>query len=193
MRRRLTCIAAVLATSLAGCGIGSTGPVPAGPPASGLREPGSASHVALLYFIGPSGLQAAPRQVKTALSPQQSLDLLLKGPDAAELARGLISEVPPMHGRLAATADNGAVNLYLPVRVAQMNGGGFGLSQIICTAANAQVPGGKQPPDVDVRVHEDGTEGTWTVRCNAAGVVVPVPDPSPSQGQPGIGPVSDDS
>ncbi|MFG2721230.1 hypothetical protein ACGFW5_23465 [Streptomyces sp. NPDC048416] len=51
----------------------------------------------------------------------------------------------------------------------------LGIAQLVCTAANADVPGGKQPPAVDVRVHEHGTEGIWTVRCTAAGTVLPVP------------------
>ncbi|MFC5219710.1 acyltransferase family protein [Streptomyces coerulescens] len=49
------------------------------------------------------------------------------------------------------------------------------ITQVICTAANADVPGGKQPPDVDVRIQEAGYSTAWTMRCNAAGNVVPVP------------------
>ncbi|EPH40809.1 hypothetical protein STRAU_6133 [Streptomyces aurantiacus JA 4570] len=165
----------------AGCGIGSTGPVRAGGPASGLREPGSANHYAQLYFVSPQGVQAVTREVDTPATPQQALDLLLKGPDAAERARGLITEVPPIHGRLIARAADGAVDLHLPVPVSHMSGGGLGLSQIICTAANARVADGKQPPDVDVRVYEEGYDTPWTVRCNAAGNVIPVPEPAPSE------------
>ncbi len=63
----------------------------------------------------------------------------------------------------------------LPVAVSAMPpSGGLGLSQIVCTAANARLPGGKQPPDVTVRVHEPGYRTPWTVRCDAAGDVVPV-------------------
>ncbi|GGR89638.1 lipoprotein [Streptomyces aureoverticillatus] len=174
MKRRLACLAVVLGALAAGCGIGSTGPVRAGGPASGLREPGSADHYAQLYFVSPHGIQAVTREVDTRATPQQALDLLLKGPDAAERARGLITEVPTLHGRLIARAADGAVDLRLPVPVANMTGGGLGLSQIICTAANAAATGGKQPPDVDVRVYEEGYETPWTVRCDAAGNVVPV-------------------
>jgi hypothetical protein len=67
------------------------------------------------------------------------------------------------------------MDLYLPVPVANMTGGALGLSQIICTAANAEIPGDKQPTDVDVRVHEAGYPRAWIVRCNAAGNVVFVP------------------
>jgi hypothetical protein len=169
----------MLTVLAAGCAVGSTGPVPAGVPASGLREPGSATHYAQLYFVSPYGVQAVTREVDAPATPQQALDLLLKGPDAAERARGLITEVPPVHGRLVAKAADSAVDLHLPVPVANMTrGGGLGLSQIICTAANAQATDGKQPPDVNVRVYEEGYGTPWTIRCNAAGNVVPVPDPS---------------
>lgn len=183
MKRQLICLLVVLGVLSAGCGIGSTGPVRAGGPASGLREPGSATPYAQLYFVSPYGIQAVTREVQTSATPQQALDLLLKGPDAAESARGLITEVPPLHGRLIAQAADGAVDLHLPVPVANMtSGGGLGLSQIICTAANAQAADGKQPPDVDVRVYEEGYATPWTVRCNPAGNVVPVPEPTPSRG-----------
>ncbi|MGW2866285.1 hypothetical protein [Streptomyces sp. NPDC001205] len=178
MRRPVIALTALLAASLAGCGIGATGPAPAGPPASGLRHPGSADYYAQLYFVSPFGMQAVARRVKSPVGPQQALDLLLAGPDPAERARGLITEVPAMPSRPTATAGAGAVDLYLPVPVAQMNGGGLGVSQLVCTAAGAEVPGGKQPPAVDVRVHEAHTQGTWTVRCNAAGNVIPVPSPT---------------
>ena len=79
-----------------------------------------------------------------------------------------------MPGRLTARAADGAVDLYLPVPVANMTGGGLGLGQIICTAANAEVPGGKRPPEVVVRVHEAGYSSVWIVRCDAAGNVVPL-------------------
>lgn len=180
MRRHVVWLTALLTAALAGCGVGETGPASAGPPASGLRAPGSVQYYAQVYFVGPYGVQAVARRVKPPAGPQQALDLLLEGPDAAERARGLITEVPAMPGRPTATAGAGAVDLYLPVPVARMSGGGLGVTQLICTAANAQVPGGKQPPAVDVRVHEADTPGIWTVRCNAAGNVLPVPNASPS-------------
>jgi hypothetical protein len=183
MKRQLTRLIAFLGVLSTGCGIGSTGPVRAGGPASGLREPGSATHYAQLYFVSSYGIQPASREVDTPATPQQALDLLLKGPDAAERARGLITEVPLMDGRLVAQAADGAVDLHLPVPVANMTGGGgLGLSQIICTAANAQAADGKQLSDVDVRVYEEGFGTPWTIRCNEAGNVVPVPEPATSQG-----------
>ncbi|MGC9538246.1 hypothetical protein [Streptomyces sp. UG1] len=186
MKRRLTCLIAFFCVLSAGCGIGSTGPVRAGGPASGLREPGSATHYARLYFVGPYGIQPATREVDAPTTPQQALDLLLKGPDAAERARGLITEVPLMDKRPVARAADGAVDLHLPVPVANMTGGGgLGLTQIICTAANARAADGRQPSDVDVRVYEKGFGTPWTIRCNEAGNIVPAPEPATSQGATG--------
>ncbi|MGH4030939.1 GerMN domain-containing protein [Actinomycetota bacterium Odt1-20B] len=178
-RLRLAALTAASAAVLAGCGVGATGPVEAGAPASGLRRPGSTTYHAQLYFVSPYGIQAVSRPVDSPATPQQALDLLLKGPDDAERARGLITEIPPLPGPLRATATTGAVDVYLPQQIAKMNGGNLGMSQIVCTVANAHVPGDRQPPAVDVRVHEPDTpEGPspWTLRCNAAGNVVPVPN-----------------
>ncbi|CAL9289136.1 hypothetical protein ABZ568_34290 [Streptomyces olindensis] len=178
MKRRLTCLVAVVGVLSAGCGIGSTGPVRAGAPASGLREPGSSHHYARLYFVGPYGIQAVTREVDAPPTPQKALDLLLRGPDAAERARGLSTEVPPLDGGLVAQGADGAVDVRLPVTVANMTrGGGLGLSQVICTAAGAQASDSGRSPEVDVRVYEEGYETPWTVRCDAAGDVVPVPAP----------------
>lgn len=174
MKHQRVWLAALLAASSTGCGVGSTAPVHAGAPASGLRTD-SVSLYAYLYFVGPYGIQAVPREVEAPATPQQALDLLLKGPDTAERARGLITEVHPFHGTPTARAADGAVDLYLPVPVANMTGGGLGLSQIICTAANADVPGRRQPPDVVVRVHEASYSTAWTVRCDAASNVIPLP------------------
>ncbi|WP_406304498.1 hypothetical protein OHA61_22205 [Streptomyces sp. NBC_00885] len=171
MKRQLGCVVVLFAALAAGCSVGSTGPVPAGAPASGLQA-GSVSR-ARLYFVGPYGIQAVLREVDAPATPQQALDLLLKGPDTAEQARGLITEWAPVQGRPTAQAADGAVDLYLPVSVADMTGGNLALSQVICTAANADIPGGKHPPDVDVRVYESGVSTAWTVRCNAAGNVIP--------------------
>ncbi|MFE7115089.1 hypothetical protein ACFU99_06650 [Streptomyces sp. NPDC057654] len=176
MKRSLACLAALLpALWLTGCGTGSTGPVRAGGPASGLRDPVTETGYAHLYFVGPGGLQSVTRKVTGQVTPQRALDLLFKGPDTAELARGLRTEVPPYHRPVIAEAAEGAVDVRLPVAVADTNSGGDnGYSQIICTAANAHLPGGRQPPNVNVHVHEPGYQESWTVRCDAAGNVVPV-------------------
>ncbi|MFS8201465.1 hypothetical protein ACLVWQ_22575 [Streptomyces sp. CWNU-52B] len=143
------------------------------------------AHHTRLYFVSPYGVQAVTRETDTPATPQQALDLLLKGPDAAERARGLSTEVPADHGRLTARAAGDAVDLRLAVPVANMTGGGgLGLSQIICTAADARAADGEPAPDIDVRVYEEGYGTPWTVRCDAAGNVVPVSERAPSQEAP---------
>ncbi|MEU6991080.1 hypothetical protein ABZ953_10550 [Streptomyces sp. NPDC046465] len=153
----------------AGCGVTETGPEGAGTPASGIQRPGTHADYARLYFVGPYGLRAATRPTDRLLLPQQALGLLLEGPTDAERERGLISEVPSMNGRLTATATAGTVDIYLPVNVAELEVAA--VSQLTCTAAHADVPGGRRPTDVDVRFHEnlDRSPAPWTVRCDAAG------------------------
>lgn len=157
----------------AGCGIDSTGPVPAGAPASGLRGESGGESVRL-YFVGRGGVQAVSRTA-SGLGPQEALDLLERGPDEAERARGLKSEVATGEGRFTARAAEGAVDLSLPRSVAMMQGrmGSLGLAQIVCTVANAEVPGERRATEVDVRVHEPGSDDPWIVRCDAAGNAIP--------------------
>ncbi|MEU0400835.1 hypothetical protein ABZ318_11355 [Streptomyces sp. NPDC006197] len=97
-----------------GCGITPTDTVPAGAPASGIQRPGTEARTVQLYFAGPYGIRAVDRPTDRPLSPQQALDLLLEGPTPAERERGLVTQVPPMAGRLTATATDGAVDLYVP-------------------------------------------------------------------------------
>ncbi|MET9290747.1 hypothetical protein [Streptomyces sp. NPDC003077] len=163
----------VLIGATAGCGIGGTGLIRAGGPASGIQEPGARAHSARLYLVGPYGVRAVSRPVDRALTPQQALDLLMEGPTETERERGLISEVPPMRGQLVATAGTGRVDVYVPMRISEIEV--VAVSQLACTAAHADVPGGRPPTAVDIRFHENGVgPGTpWTVRCNASGNVSP--------------------
>ncbi|MFE9370517.1 hypothetical protein ACFYM2_12195 [Streptomyces sp. NPDC006711] len=68
MRRHAVALAAALMAVGAGCGVGTSGPVPAGPPASGLRAPGSVRSYAQVYFVGPYGVQAVARRVTPPLA-----------------------------------------------------------------------------------------------------------------------------
>lgn len=158
-----------------GCGVGTTAPQKAGAPASGIQRPGTRADHARLYFVGPYGLRATTRPTDRPLLPQQALDLLLEGPTDAERERGLISEVPPMNGRLTATAAAaGTVDIYLPVNVAELQIAA--VSQLACTAAHSQVLGDKPPTAVDIRFHENlgRSPAPWTVRCDADGNVHPL-------------------
>jgi hypothetical protein len=170
-----------LATSLlvvgaAGCGIGPTGPVQAGAPASGVQRPGTEARTARLYFAGPYGIQSVTRSVDRPPGPQQALDLLLEGPTPAERERGLTTQVPPMEGQLTATVSDGAVDVLVPVQVSTGELDVAAVSQLACTAAHADVPGGRPATRVDIRIHENMTRSRtpWTLRCGAGGNATPV-------------------
>ncbi|MFF0746761.1 hypothetical protein ACFYVL_40895 [Streptomyces sp. NPDC004111] len=126
-----------------------------------------------LYFVGPYGLRAASRPTDRPPSPQQALDLLLEGPTRAERDRGLTSEVPPMGGRLSASAQPDTVDVYLPVTISDLRVAA--VSQLACTAAHSDVPGGKAPENVKVRFHENGisTSDPWSARCDPSGNAIP--------------------
>ncbi|GGX21698.1 lipoprotein [Streptomyces malachitofuscus] len=177
-RTRGVLLAALLAVAVAatGCGIGPSGPERAGAPASGIQRPGAEDRSVRLYFTGPYGIRAVTRPAERSLTPQQALDLLLKGPTPAEKERGLTSEVPPMEGLLTATATTGAVDLVVPGAVGTGELDVTAISQLTCTAAHAEVPGGRAATDVDIRIHEDLTRSRtpWTVRCGPQGDAVPV-------------------
>lgn len=169
-------LTALLAATAAGCGIGPGGPAPAGAPASGIQRSGSGLPSARLYFASPYGIRAVVRPMDRSPGPQQALDLLLKGPTPAERERGLTSQVPPAEGQLTATAGNGAVDVFVPFAVSTGDLDVTAISQLACTAAHAEVPGGLPATRVDVRIHENlsHSDNPWTVRCGAHGHVTPV-------------------
>ncbi|MGW7553385.1 hypothetical protein [Streptomyces rimosus] len=170
----------LLTLLLTGCGISPTGYVQAGTPAQGIRQPGTATYTARIFFLSPLGIHAAARPADGPVGPQEALDLLVKGPTEAERARGLVSVVPPMPGRLTAVPANGAVSVYLPMAVARMEAAA--VHQIACTAANAAIPGGRPATEVDVRMYEPGSGGKpWTVRCSSNGIALPVTGPEGSR------------
>ncbi|MEV7547987.1 hypothetical protein, partial [Streptomyces sp. NPDC089915] len=160
-------------------GITPTGPATAGAPASGIQPPGTRARTVQLYFAGPYGIRAVDRPTDRPLSPQQALDLLLEGPTPAERDRGLVTQVPPMAGRLTATAADGAVDIHVPRAVSSGDLDVTAVSQLACTAAHSQVPGDRPATRVDIRIHENLTPSAtpWTVRCGPNGTVTPVPGP----------------
>ncbi|MFH8747148.1 hypothetical protein ACH4GK_07905 [Streptomyces rimosus] len=170
----------LLALLLTGCGISPTGYVQAGAPAQGIRQPGTATYTARIFFLSPLGIHAAARPADGPVGPQEALDLLVKGPTEAERARGLVSVVPQMPGRLTAVPANGAVSVYLPMPVARMEAAA--VHQIACTAGNAALPGGRPATEVDVRMYEPGSGGEpWTVRCSSNGIALPATGPEGSR------------
>ncbi|MGV9591100.1 hypothetical protein [Streptomyces tendae] len=176
-KRAAVVLAALLAAGATGCGIGTTGPVRAGAPASGAPRPGDGASTVRLYFAGPYGTRPVTRPTDAPLTPQQALDLLLDGPTTAERERGLTTHVAPeIAGRLTATASDGAVDVVVPVQVSTGGLDVAAVNQLVCTAAHAEVPGGLPADEVDVRIHENGTRSTpsWTLRCGAGGNATPV-------------------
>ncbi|MFD4863399.1 hypothetical protein [Streptomyces atratus] len=169
-------LSTLLIATAAGCAIGPTNPVHAGPPASGIQQPGTEARFVRLYFAGPTGIRAVSRPTDRPLSPQQALDLLLEGPTPAERQRGLISQVTPMASQLTATTADGAVDVLVPQKVSTGDLDVTAVSQIACTAAHANVPGNKPPTQIDIRIHENHirSQTPWTVRCGPNGDVTPV-------------------
>ncbi|MEU1046647.1 hypothetical protein ABZ400_15980 [Streptomyces sp. NPDC005897] len=176
-RRAAFVLTVLLAAGATGCGIGTTGPVRAGAPASGVQRPGDGASTVRLYFAGPYGTRPVTRSTDGPLVPQQALDLLLDGPTPAERERGLTTHVEPeVAGRLTATTGDGTVDVVVPVEVSSGELDVSAVNQLVCTAAHAEVPGGRPAGEVDVRIHENGTRSTspWTLRCGAGGNATPV-------------------
>ncbi|MEV6565306.1 GerMN domain-containing protein [Streptomyces kronopolitis] len=161
--------------ALAGCGVTDTGPSAAGAPAAGARTAGGA--VVRAYFVAAHGTWPVTRPAPPGAGPQTALNALLAGPTPAERARGLVTALPAGTHRVRARAAQGAVDLYLPWLVSELDR--VAVSQLVCTAAAAPgIPGGKRPVDVVVRVHESGLPSgaadSWAVTCDESGVAVPV-------------------
>ncbi|WP_433855777.1 GerMN domain-containing protein [Streptomyces kronopolitis] len=182
-RRRTSCrgsgwpvpVALLLAVlALAGCGVTDTGPSAAGAPAAGARTAGG--KVVRAYFVAAHGTWPVTRPAPPGAGPQTALNALLAGPTPAERARGLVTALPGGTHRVRAQAAQGAVDLYLPWLVSELDQ--VAVHQLVCTAAAAPgIPGGKRPVDVVVRVHESGLPSgaadSWAVTCDETGVTVP--------------------
>ncbi|MFJ9616804.1 hypothetical protein [Streptomyces noursei] len=153
-RAALGTLAGVLTATLAGCGIEPTDVIDAGEPATGVRAPGKPPADVQLFFYGPDGLHPAIRPAKEPLDPQGAINLLVQGPNHAERMRGLSSVVPKFPGPLTATSGPGQVAITLPVNAKLVDPAS--LNQLVCTAANARVPGDKPPGQVTVTLVGEG-------------------------------------
>ncbi|MEU5211626.1 hypothetical protein [Streptomyces sp. NPDC020742] len=174
-----------LAGVLAGCGIAPTDVIDAGEPATGVRSPGQTVADVQLFFYGPSGLRSAARSAKGLVDPEAAIQLLMEGPNHAERMRGLSSALPKFPGPVTAEAGKGTVRINLPMNVKLLDPGA--LNQLVCTAANARVPGNRQPDHVVVTVG-DGTVRLGPLVCggnNAFPVVQPTPTGTPPSGTAG--------
>ncbi|MEW1654619.1 MULTISPECIES: hypothetical protein [unclassified Streptomyces] len=181
-RTALGVLAGVLtAAALAGCGIEPTDVIDAGLPASGVRDPGKPQADVQLFFYGPDGLHSATRRAKEPLDPQAAIDLLMEGPNHAERMRGLSSVVPKFPAPLTASASQGRVDITLPVNAKLLDPAS--LNQLVCTAANARVPGGKRPGLVMVTLAGEGVRvGPMVCGGNTA---FPLVQATPTAGEGG--------
>ncbi|MEU5092833.1 GerMN domain-containing protein [Streptomyces sp. NPDC021356] len=134
-----------------------------------------------MYFVTPHGTWPAARPAPDGAGPQTALDALLAGPTRSERARGLVTALPAGTHRVRAQAAAGAVDLSLPWLVTEL--GREAVNQLVCTAAAAPgIPGGRQPADVVVRIHESGMpSGAWPVRCDENGAAAPVETRGPGR------------
>ncbi|REK91754.1 hypothetical protein DY245_02915 [Streptomyces inhibens] len=165
-----------LAGALAGCGIAPTDVIDAGEPASGVKSPGQPAADVQLFFYGPSGLRSATRPAKAPVDPEQAISLLMEGPNHAERMRGLSSVLPKFPGRLTADTGEGTVVITLPMNAKLLDSAS--LNQLVCTAANARVPGNMPPGKVTVTLVGAGIRvGPMVCGGNNA---FPVVQPSPT-------------
>ncbi|MFD7668022.1 hypothetical protein [Streptomyces sp. NPDC059788] len=153
-RARRIALGGLLAGTLAGCGIAPTGVIDAGEPAHGVKAPGKPAPDVQLYFLGPAGMRAASRPANAPVGPDEAIQLLLAGPNDAERQRGLTNVLPVLPGPVTADAQDGTVTVQLPMNAKRLDTPS--MSQLVCTAANASVPGGRSPAEVRVTLVGEG-------------------------------------
>lgn len=149
-------LAALLVAALAGCGIEPSDVIDAGEPATGLKSDGQAPADVQLFFLASTGLRSAARSADRPATPQRAIDLLLTGPNAAERQRGLTTALPDLRGRVTVTSREGRLTVTMPADPEKLDQPA--LSQLVCTAANGQVPGGRPPEEVPVTVRGKDVE-----------------------------------
>lgn len=173
-------LAAALSGALTGCGIAPTDVIDAGEPATGMKSPGQPEADVQLFFYGPSGLRSATRPSETPVDPQTALLMLMKGPNHAERMRGLTSAVPKLLTAPTVETHEGGVVITMPVDGKRLDSAS--MNQLVCTAANARVPGKKPAGQVAVTlVSKNDRIGPMVCGGNNA---FPVVEPSPTLTQP---------
>ncbi|MFF3541833.1 hypothetical protein [Streptomyces platensis] len=182
-------LAAALSGALTGCGIAPTDVIDAGEPATGVRSPGQPEADVQLFFYGPSGLRSATRPAKTPADPEEAIRLLMKGPNHAERMRGLTSVLPKFFSSPTAETHEGGVLITVPMGGELLDSAS--INQLVCTAANARVPGNKPAGQVAVTLVSK-TDKIGPMVCggnNAFPVVEPSPTPTPpsATGRPDSG------
>ncbi|UNO43040.1 hypothetical protein [Streptomyces sp. MST-110588] len=170
----------LLVGTLTGCGVAPTGVIDAGEPAKGIKAPGKPAPDVQLYFLGPAGLRPASRPAKAPVDAEEAVQLLMDGPNDAERQRGLSNVLPRFPGEVTVEADAGRIVIRVPMNAKMLSTPA--LSQLVCTAANAHVPGGKPAAEVSVTVTGGGSS-TGPMVCggnNAFPVIQLKPTHSPS-------------
>ncbi|MFE6740786.1 hypothetical protein [Streptomyces tubercidicus] len=173
-------LTAALSGVLAGCGIAPTDVIDAGEPATGVKSPGRREAGVQLFFYGPSGLRSATRPTKESVDPQTALAMLMKGPNHAERMRGLTSVLPKFLATPTAETVKGAVLITLPAAIERL--GSPSLNQLVCTAANARVPGNMPAEKVTVTLRH-GDDKIGPLVCGGDNAF-PVIKPSPPRTEP---------
>lgn len=176
VRYHTAAVAACLITATS-CGIGSTDPIEVGQPAAGIQQPGAAANTIRLFFASPDGIRGVSRHSEHPMGPEKALQILLRGPTKAETRRGLSTHLPPSKRAFAVTVERGTVDVHLPPTIAFGDLDVTAVSQVACTAANADTPGDDTPTtQVEVRLHESDKhpEDAWTIRCDSNGHARPV-------------------
>ncbi|MFG2888917.1 hypothetical protein [Streptomyces sp. NPDC048248] len=181
VRARRIVLSGLLGAALSGCGVATTDVIDAGAPAVGVKDPGQPEADVQLFFYGLSGLRSATRPAKAPADPEEAIRLLMDGPNHAERQRGLSSVLPKFPGRLTAGTRQGTVEITLPMNAKLLDSAS--LNQLVCTAANAQVPGDKPPGQVTVTLVGAGVRvGPMVCGGNNA---FPVVQPTPTETRPG--------
>ncbi|MFD8494570.1 hypothetical protein [Amycolatopsis sp. NPDC059657] len=152
-----------LALLLSGCGVQATGAVPMGPAPTFVPR-GETSGLApadlVLFFVVDGHIQGVARPSNGRNSLSTALTLLLKGPDAEEMKRGMVTFLPTSSGSVAYEVAD-MLTLKLPFALKGLTP--LATSQLACTALTAlNVSGiGTARPDL---VTLSGADGAVTQR-----------------------------
>lgn len=119
-------VATLVATLTAGCGVRPSGVIPGGP-----APVGHASGV-VLYFLSGSSLTPVFRPIRQPISPTKTLAFLQEGPDDAERAANLTSEVPSGLDPVDVTTHvSGDVEIVVSFDVRSLSAAA--VDQVVCT------------------------------------------------------------
>jgi hypothetical protein len=127
-------LAALVALVAGGCGVRPSGVITGGPAVSGPAEG------VRLYLVSNGDLAMVLRATRQQPSPTETLTLLVRGPDDAERAQGLTTEIPREFAPVEVTSRASGVTVQLPGDVAALSA--TAVDQIVCTVQSAMATGG---------------------------------------------------